>query len=309
MKNVYFPLFVCVVILSACGAPSSVSTMEGMTSTPEPVSSLTFTPLPASTSSFIPTATAEPAEFSPVLYGGKLFDTTSFLLLGGVSADVWLAPETSVTRFSGEATYALHNMEYADKYFLWGRAPELSPTCKTYFVGIDAGLEEAGFVATLDGWKVAKRDVTELSVDNPIYQQSVEDWLVEEGVANPVVEDLRILRVDIEGDGVDEVFLSAHHFADESGHMTEAGDYSIILMRKVAGSDVATLGIVNDVYRSSEPEMTFPVTYSLANFIDLNQDGNLEVVGEMDRWEGFGAAIYQINGREVIETLKAFCAS
>lgn len=53
--------------------------------------------------------------------------------------------------------------------------------------------------------------------------------------------------------------------------------------------------------------MLFPRTYSIANFIDLNQDGVLEVVVDIQRWEGFGASVYQISGQNVIQTLKAEC--
>jgi hypothetical protein len=81
----------------------------------------------------------------------------------------------------------------------------------------------------------------------------------------------------------------------------------MILMRKVVGNDAVTLPIVADVYHSRELEMTFPRTYSLANFIDLNQDGVLEVVVDIRGWEMFGAIVFQIDGDDVIQTLRAEC--
>ena len=50
-------------------------------------------------------------------------------------------------------------------------------------------------------------------------------------------------------------------------------------------------------------------TYSIgiANFIDLNQDGVLEVVVDIQRWEGSGAAVYQVEDRTVTQVLKAGC--
>jgi hypothetical protein len=247
-----------------------------------------------------------PENFSPILYGGKVYDTTFFLLLGGVSTDVWLAPELSVARFSGEATYSLHNMEQVDRYFLQGRAPQFSPACQTYSIGADAGLDEAGFVATLDGWTVTKRDVAAVSADLEIYQQVLLDWLESEGLESPEMGTMSVFRVDLEGDGIDEVFVSATHL-DDSQHNTQAGDYSILLMRQVAGNEVLTQLIVGDVYNSPEPKLTFPRTYSIANFIDLNQDGVLEVVVEIRGWEKFGAIVYQIDEGDVIQTLWAEC--
>ena len=248
----------------------------------------------------------KPTDFSPVLYGGKVYQTTFFLLLGGVSRDVWLAPEISTSRFSGEVTYSLHSFTQEAKYFLWGKAPELIPTCRAYSVGTDAILDEGGFLGVVDGWMITKRPVTELTDDEQFYQQVVTDWLKTEGVSAPQADGIGVYRVDIEGDGTDEVFISATHL-DGSGHTTKAGDYSIVLMRQVVGDEAVTKLVVGDLYHSQDAEITFPRTYSLANFIDLNQDGILEVVVDIQKWEGFGARVFQIDGADVIQTLSAEC--
>ena len=75
------------------------------------------------------------------------------------------------------------------------------------------------------------------------------------------------------------------------------------------GNEAVTRLIVGDLYRSQELEITFtyPRTYSLANFIDLNQDGRLEVVVEIQKWEGFGARVFQIDGEDVLPALSAEC--
>jgi len=248
----------------------------------------------------------KPTDFSPVLYGGKLYDSTFFLLLGGAGKAEWLSPDESVARFSGEVTYSLHSLTQKAKYFLWGEKPELQQSCKIYTVSTEAVLDEGGFVAVVDGWDVTKRDVAELSADDPLYQQAVIDWLKTQGVDSPEIGDMHVFRVDLEGDGTDEIFISATHL-DESQHTTQAGDYSVVLMRKVQGNDVITKLILGDVYDSKEPEITYPRTYSLANFIDLNQDGWLEVVVSYLKWEGFGASVFQVAGQDVLQTLNAGC--
>lgn len=159
-----------------------------------------------------------------------------------------------------------------------------------------------GLLGVLDGWTITKRTVTELSADGQFYQQAVLDWLTAEGVSAPQPGVLHVFRVDIEGDRVDEIFISASHL-DESQHTTKAGDYSVVLMRKVVGNDAVTVPIVGDVYHSQELEITYPTTYSLINFIDLNQDGVLEVIVDTQKWENISARIYQINGQDVIQAL------
>lgn len=253
-----------------------------------------------------PLVVEKPTDFSPVLYGGKVYQTTFFLLLGGVSRDAWLVPDISVARFGGEVTYSLHSFTQEAKYFIWGKAPEFSPTCGAYTIGTDAALEDSGFIGVVDGWDVTKRPVTELSPNEEFYRQTVIDWLRAKDVSVPQVDSLHVYRVDLESDGTDEVFISATHL-DDSQRTTKAGDYSVILMRQVVGDEAVTKLVVGDIYRSQEPEITFPRTYSLANFVDLNQDGALEVVVEIQKWEGFGARVFQIDEENVIQTLGAEC--
>lgn len=253
-----------------------------------------------------PALTAKPTDFSPVLYGGKFYQTTFFLLLGGVNRETWLSPDVSVARFSGEVTYSLHTLTQESKYFVWGKVAEFSPICKTYSVSTDAALEETGFVGVVDGWEIIKRPVTELSADTQLYRQVVIDWLSAEGISAPQVDAIVVYRVDIEGDGTDEVFINATHL-DGSQHTTKAGDYSMILMRQVVGNEVVTKLVVGDMYHSQDPEITYPRTYSLANFIDLDQDGSLEVIVDIQKWEGFGARVFQIDTEDVIQTLGAEC--
>jgi len=298
----FLMLFVLLSSLVAC-SQRPVFTFEVIT--PEPTEPIVEATVPSPVPTPAPMQVTNPPDFSPILYGRK-FDQTAFLLLGGVSGDVWLAPDASVARFASEATYSLHTLAQERKYYFQGKAPEFSPTCKSYFIPTDADIDEVGMVAVLDGWNVTKHVVTELSADGQFYQQAALDWLAAEGVSAPQIGILRVFRVDIEGDGTDEIFINATHL-DDSQHTTKAGDYSILLMRKVAGNEAVTKLIVGDVYRSQEQEITFPRTYSLGNFIDLNQDGTMEVVVDIQKWEGFGAIVYQIDDQEAIQTLRAEC--
>ena len=289
--------------------PVSVASTATATATstpfvfPSPVLSPTA-PLPLPTFP-LPTQ-VKPVDFSPVLYGGNLYGKPFFLLLGGVTQNGWITPAESFARFSGEVTYSLNTMTVPSKYFVWGMAPQFTPTCQNYFIDTDAGLEEAGFTAVMDGWLTTKREVTELSDDGQFYQQAVSDWLKTQGMISPQPGTLQVFRTDLEGDGVNEIFISATHL-DESQHMTYPGDYSIVLMRKVIGNDAVTVPLVSNLYYDNNSGMTFPPTYSLANFIDLNQDGIMEVVVDVQKWEGFGARIFQINKQDVFQVLGAVC--
>ncbi|MFT3890647.1 MAG: hypothetical protein QM730_03360 [Anaerolineales bacterium] len=248
-----------------------------------------------------------PADFSPILYGGKTDQGTLLLLLGGVSKTGWLSPEESVSRFAGESKYSLNSMIAANRALLSGKTPEFFPTCKAYGIRSDADPGESGLVGVKDGWAVTKYPITELSsAQDTFYHQAVFDWLRGQGMTNPQSGTVHIFKVDLENDGVDEVFLSATHL-NPSQNTANAGDYSVILMRKLIGNNVTTTLVAGDLYKSQTAEGTNPNTYSLANFIDLNQDGVMEVVVEVKAGEKAGAIVYQINGQNAQKVLNTIC--
>ena len=297
MKNIYFLLLICTLALSACNVPA-VTQPSTTTSTLTPINAVTPI-LNVET-----TQTLVPLNYSPVL-SGQNSEGGTFLLLGGIQDGIWLGPDTAAAQIQDGTVFDIRSTNA--RLQMTGRISGPDPICGAYFIDADENIPVSGMIGVANGWPVTQRNVEELSSENEFYRQVVMDWLIEQGISTPVVENLHVSRVDIEGDGVDEVFISASHFKDATGHMSEYGDYTVILMRKVQGDNAVTLDLVMDVYPSQEPELTFPIEYSLANFIDLDQDGNLEVIIEINRWEGFGAAVYQINGSDRVQVLQAFC--
>ncbi len=297
-------IFVLLFGLSSC----AVSTAEpvAVTSAPTAAPLPTFT-LVAPTAAVLATSTpiasvkALPDDFTPVLYGEKYDANTFFFVLGGVRGGVWLAPETTADQLAAQAgDYDIYTLAEGPVE-VRGQAPQFSPANRLYTIGTDVQLDKPGMVAVRRGWPVLQRPVQELDSANELYRQAVQEWLLAAGVAASDPGNLHIYRVDLEGDGADEIFISATRL-DDSQHTTRAGDYSLVLMRKVIGNEALTVPVVGDIYGSQQPEITFPRAYSLANFIDLNRDGVLEVVVDIQQWEGDGAIVYQVDGQDIIET-------
>ena len=267
------------------------------------VASSTPTPLPAfdfSATATLPPPVIEEGTFSPVFYGSG-----SFLLLGGFKQDQgWVAAENAFAYVSNEAEYDFFSPRGFIK--LRGGTLEFSPTCRHYSMRSSAVLPES-MVGVASGWVTGQREVRDLSLTDPSYIQAVTEWFQSQGNSPAAIQITRILQADLEGDGVNEILLSASYFKDTSGHMTETGDYSVVLMRKVSGNQVLTLPLIGEYYVSSAPELSYPKTYTLAEAIDLNQDGTLEVVVDVSRWEGGGAIVFRVDGQNVREVLRAIC--
>ena len=259
-------------------------------------------PLPPVTTlpAFTLAPAALPADFSPILYGRKYDANTFFFLLGGVQAGKWLTPEQAAALIQGTTEYDIHTASL-DMFPVLGYAPESTPIRPgQYTIASDSTRADPGMLGVLHGWPVRQEQVQELSAENETYQQVVLDWLKAAGVADPQLGPLHIYRVDLEGDGTDEIFISAAHL-DDSQHTTRRGDYSIVLMRRVVGNEAVTVPLVADIYHSQQAETTYPRTYLLSNFIDLDQDGILEVVVDYKQWEGDGAIICTIHGQDITQ--------
>jgi hypothetical protein len=259
-------------------------------------------PLPfvATTLAFTQAPAAMPPYFSPILYGEKYDGNTFFFLLGGVQAGQWLTPEQAASLIQGISEYDVHTSSL-EMFQVLGYAPESTPIRPgQYTIGSDSTRDDPGMLGVAHGWSVRQGEVEELPAENELYKRVVRDWLKEAGISDPEPGTLHIFRVDLEDDGVDEIFISATHL-DDSQHTTRAGDYSIILMRKVVGNEAMTMPLVADIYRTKDPEVSYPRTYQLANFADLDQDGILEAVVSYHRWEEDGAMIYTVHGQEIIQ--------
>ena len=286
---------------TALAVSNATPTMQELwTATPPALPTFALTTAP--TISFSP-----PPEgvFSPLLYGSK--DSSSFLIVGGIKKDQgWLSSDQAVQFIGSEMDYDFFGSNGLVQ--MQGSVPEFEQPCGNYVIRSSVVMPEP-MVGVASGRISEKRGVTDLSTDDPAYIQAVTEWFQSQGNSPREVHITRILQVDIEGDGVDEVLISASYFTEKFAFLTETGDYSIVLMRKVIGNNVLTFPLVKDYYISSVPEfeVSYPNTYTLVEAVDLNGDGTLEVIVDVRRWEGWGAIVYRVDGQNVREVMRAIC--
>jgi hypothetical protein len=278
-------------------------TALAISSFPTPADTLAPLPTISFPTSTLVSVSVSDGSFSPVFYASK--DLASFLLVGGVKKDRgWLSGADASSYLDPETSYDF----FSPNRFIQvpGSTIERSLTCENYFMHSSVAMPES-MVGVASGWILQRRAIRDLATDDPAYIQAVGEWFQSHGNSPAAIHITRILQTDIEGDGVNEVLLSASFFKDTSGHMTETADYSIVLMRKVVGNEVRMIPLISEYYISSAPELSFPNTYSLADALDLNQDGTLEIIVGVSHWEGLGALVYRVDGQNVREVMRAVC--
>ncbi len=146
-------------------------------------------------------------------------------------------------------------------------------------------------VAISADWDLVPNLVEE-TVDDGTYAAIASGLLADLGlsVANPPIK--QVIRVDVEGDGVNEVLVVAEDVPE--GLLAEVGDYSIAFLQKVVQGAPATSVIGKSVVvELAEGETPFVQSFTVAAVADLNGDGRMEIVLDSAYYEGVGVEVWE----------------
>ena len=139
-------------------------------------------------------------------------------------------------------------------------------------------------------WDALPRAATVTGGGSEVYMEQVRGLLEQNGIDPTLAAVDQVARVDLEGDGVDEVVLTANRAPDWPN--PDAGNYSIVLLRKLVDEQVQTAILFNSYVRE-EPESFFWERAGLSGFADLNGDGKLEIIVTSQYYEGDGVQAFE----------------
>ena len=225
-------------------------------------------------------------------------DGLTGFLLGGSHNGEWVDPVVAMKSLQdGERPYQL----YAGTVFqgtVVGQAPLTSgmgPCGGTPTVPFPSDSDLSGTIALVAPWDAAPRQAEALPLDIPEYEAAVAELLAGDGLLAPEIELTDVQRIDLEGDGVDEVIIVANHLTGLGNGLptAHAGDYALVGLRRLVGGVVQTTLLLHNSY--PEPvELANPTSYNLLGLLDLNGDGQLEIVVEGWQYEGRQLAIFAV---------------
>jgi hypothetical protein len=162
---------------------------------------------------------------------------------GATSDGKWMKANETANLLSDETAYRVYGLTQALGQAKGGKPkPEAVPCEKTLFVLLSPKPEK-GVIAIAAPWNALPRNPQVIDPTQKIYVDAVRDFLETKGIDQPKVEIDNIVRVDLNGDGEEEVLSSATNYFSKDGPVpmrSPAGSYSMVLLRRVVTGKVET---------------------------------------------------------------------
>lgn len=231
-------------------------------------------------------------------------------LLGGSQGGKWLSAKDVANGLKGGEKYELFNTNDGKKTEIKGGAPENEVPCEDfYYVDVDGDKKDSGlaFGSALD-WNPMPQPVKDLGADSAVYNKIIAEILASKGLTKSAAKATRILQTDLDGDGTDEVIISATVFKRGLTARGDVGDYSFILLRKIINGKAKNFVLAGDFIKNIE-NAGAPAEYKISGAADLNGDGKMEIIVLAHYYEGSWVEVFELNknGASRVEELKIAC--
>ena len=256
---------------------------------------------------------------SPATDLHPIVEVESGFLFGAISNGKWIKADETAKLIGDETTYRVYGLTQALGDAKGGKpTSEGEPCDETLTVSLSPETEK-GVIAIAAPWNALPRKPQVTDPTQKAYVEAVRDFLKTKGIEQPEVKIDNILRVDLDGDGEEEVLISATNYfrKDESVPMrSPAASYSMVLLRRVVAGQVETHLIVGEFYPKAYPkakqeEGSFdaPNAYKVIATLDLDGDGKMEVVIHSHYYEGGETTIYRCDPKKAEALLSVACGA
>jgi hypothetical protein len=232
-------------------------------------------------------------------------------LLGGWSKGGWLEDKVVASLLRGGEKYRFYSLNGEVGVGTGGLPAPLGsedePCHDTLAVSFPAAPEgREGLVAVAGSFDALPRVPKLLSTEQQVYKDAAAAILREKGIARPDVRLTQVIRVDLDGDGSEEVLVSATRYARGLSAAAAPGDYSLVFLRRLVKDRVVTNLIEGDFFPKGV-QFGAPGEHRLGGVLDLNGDGVMEIVLFGRYYEGDWVAAYRVDGDKIIKILTAGC--
>jgi hypothetical protein len=250
-------------------------------------------------------ATAMAADLHPIVE----MDTGYFF--GGSADGKWIKAEKAAKSMKGNTPVRVFALTKELGKATAGKPKSVEEPCPETLTVSLSSKPKGGVVALSAPWNPLPRKPQIADPTQQVYVDAVRDFLKARRMSDPRVKITRILRVDLDGDGEDEVLINATNYFTKDGDVpmdtAAPGSYSIVLLRRVVAGKVQTELVAGELYVKDESSASN--LYEIPAVLDLNGDGKLEVIVHSHYYEGGETTIYDCSGGKCKAVLSVACGA
>lgn len=229
-------------------------------------------------------------------------------LIGGVQNGKFIDAKTAFKTLKENQDYGLYSLEIGaeeGEMKITVSAPD-EPCDDFYWISSEREAKSGIAVGTGATWNLVPRVAAKISLTDKTYLNIVSSILKAKGLPRAKARIEQAVRIDLEGDGVDEVLISASSYVSGIQPSAKAGDYSFVMLRKIVGGKAQNIMIAEE-YVKKNIQFGAPNEYEFSAVADLNGDGKMEIVTYGAYYEGNWAEAYEMKGNKPTKVLSAGC--
>ena len=246
-----------------------------------------------------------------------IVEVQSGYLFGATTDGNWMKAEEAAKALAGETTYQVYGLSQSLGQAKGGKPkPSEDDMCPDVLTVSLSPKSEKGVIALAAPWNALPRKPRVIDATQQVYIDALRDFLKTKGIDQPKVKIDSILRVDLDGDGEDEVLISATNYFSKDERLpmrSPAGSYSMVFLRRVVAGKVESQLVEGEfhpkAYVRKEDSFDAPNAYKVIATLDLDGDGKMEIVVGSNYYEGEAITIYRCDPKKVEALLSVACGA